>query len=54
MFDLEIGKIKMDMDRADKLEIKENIEKDIPVPVEVEKVEDKKVENNYNYPSRGI
>lgn len=37
MFDLEIGKIKMDMDRADKLEIKENIEKDIPVPVEVEK-----------------
>lgn len=54
MFDLEIGKIKMDMDRADKMEIKENIEKDIPVPVEVEKVEDKKVENNYNYPSRGI
>lgn len=51
MFELEIKKIKLD--RADKVEIKEDIQKqpDILVPV---KEEDKKVENNYNYPSRGI
>ena len=52
MFELEIKKIKLD--RADKVEIKEDIQKqpDILVPV---KEEDKKVENNYytNY-TKGI
>ncbi len=53
MFDKEIQKIKVD--RANMMAIKKedtNIQKDIPVPVEKE--EDKKVENNYNYYTRGI